>query len=42
MHVESGGALAAGGPLTSFGTFDAFVYANAVTIVNVNGGKGTK
>jgi hypothetical protein len=42
VHVESGGATAASGPLVSFGTFDAFVYANAVSIVNINGGKGTR
>jgi hypothetical protein len=42
VHVEAGGALSAGGALTSFGTFDAYVYANTTTIVNVNGGKGTK
>ena len=42
VHVESGGATMAGGALTSFGTFDAFVYANAVTIVDINGGKGTR
>jgi hypothetical protein len=42
VHVEAGGETAAGGALTSFGTIDAFVYANAVTIVNVNGGKGTR
>jgi hypothetical protein len=42
VHVEAGGALSAGGPLTSFGTFDTFVYANSVTIVNVNGGKGSR
>ncbi|HEX8954590.1 MAG TPA: hypothetical protein VF945_22200 [Polyangia bacterium] len=42
VHVEAGGAMTPGGPLISFGTFDAFVYPNTVTIVNVNGGKGTK
>ena len=42
VHVESGGATSAGGALISFGTFDAFVYPNAVSIINVNGGKGTR
>jgi len=42
VTVETGGATASGGPLISFGTFDAFVYANAVSIVNINGGKGTR
>lgn len=40
--IEAAGALTAGGALQSFGTFQAYVYANAVTIVNVNGGKGLK
>ena len=40
VHVEAAGGRRAGAPLTSFGTFDAFVYANTVSIVNVNGGKG--
>ena len=38
--VETAGAMSAGGPLTSFGSVSAFVYANTVSIVNVNGGKG--
>jgi hypothetical protein len=42
VHVESAGATSAGGPLVSFGTFDAFVYPNTTTIVNINGGKGTR
>jgi hypothetical protein len=42
VHVEAAGSTSTGGPLISFGTFDAFVYPNTTTIVNVNGGKGTK
>jgi len=43
VHVETAGGKSAGDTtLTSFGTFDAFVYANSVSIVNVNGGKGTR
>ena len=42
VHVEAAGAATAMGAIESFGTFDAFVYANTVTLVNVNGGKGTK
>ena len=42
MRVETAGALNVGDALQSFGTFDAFVYANAVSIVNINGGKGRK
>jgi hypothetical protein len=42
VRVETAGALTAGGTLISFGAVDAFVYANAVSIVNVNGGKGKK
>ena len=42
VHVETGGGTSAGGALMSFGTVDAFVYANAVSIVNVNGGRGTR
>ena len=34
--------LTDGGALTSFGTFDAFVYPNTVSVVNVNGGKGKR
>lgn len=40
--IETAGATTVGAPLMSFGTFDAFVYPNTVTIVNVNGGKGLK
>jgi hypothetical protein len=42
VRVETAGVTALGQPLTSFGTFDAFVYANTVSIVTINGGKGTK
>ena len=43
VHVETGGGTSAGGgALMSFGTVDAFVYSNTVTIVNVNGGRGTR
>ncbi|MDB4964828.1 MAG: hypothetical protein JWN44_517 [Myxococcales bacterium] len=42
VKIEAAGAAAAAGPLVSFGAFDAFVYANTVSIVNVNGGKGTR
>jgi hypothetical protein len=42
VTVEAAGATSAGGALTSFGKFDAFVYANTTSIVNVNGGKGTR
>ena len=42
VHVESAGVKALGDPLTTFGSFDAFVYANTVSIVTINGGKGTK
>jgi hypothetical protein len=39
VKVETLGERTAGGALESFGTVDAFVYPNAVTIVNVNGGR---
>lgn len=42
VTVAAAGGNAAGAPLMSFGTFDAFVYTDAVSIVNVNGGKGTR
>jgi hypothetical protein len=42
VHVETAGTPSLSDPLTTFGTFDAFVYPNTVSIINVNGGKGTK
>jgi hypothetical protein len=42
VQVEAAGIKAVGDPLISFGSFDAFVYPNTVTLVNINGGKGTK
>ncbi|HXU69575.1 MAG TPA: hypothetical protein VN947_09605 [Polyangia bacterium] len=43
VFVETaGGDPNADGGLTSFGTFSAFVYAGSVSIINVNGGKGTR
>lgn len=42
VTVEAAGAMTPGGPLVSFGRFDAFVYPNTTSIVNVNGGKGTR
>jgi hypothetical protein len=39
VRVETLGETTAGGALESFGTVDAFVYPNSVTIVNVNGGR---
>lgn len=42
VTVEAAGANAVAGALMSFGRFDAFVYPNTVSIVNVNGGKGTR
>jgi hypothetical protein len=42
VKVEAAGITSAGGALSSFGSFDSFVYANSVSIVNVNGGKGTR
>jgi hypothetical protein len=42
VHIETAAAKTLNDPLISFGTFDAFVYPNTVSIVNVNGGKGAK
>jgi hypothetical protein len=42
VHVETAGVKTLGDALMSFGAFDAFVYANTVSIVTINGGKGTK
>lgn len=42
VHIEAAGSKTLTDPLISFGTFDAFIYPNTVTIVNVNGGKGKK
>ncbi|HEY7957379.1 MAG: hypothetical protein ACHQ17_11040 [Polyangia bacterium] len=39
VHVVAGGSLTDGGPLTSFGSFDGYVYADTVSVINVNGGK---
>lgn len=40
VTLTTAGALDAGLTLTSFGSIDAFVYPDTVSIVNVNGGKG--
>lgn len=40
VSLTAAGAPAADLALTSFGSFDAFVYPDTVSIVNVNGGKG--
>ncbi|HZS36833.1 MAG TPA: hypothetical protein VFF06_08405 [Polyangia bacterium] len=37
--VVAAGTLTDGGPLVSFGTFDANVFADSVAVVNINGGK---
>jgi hypothetical protein len=42
VHVEAAGGMTAEGALESFGTFDAFVYTDSVSLVNINGGKGTR
>jgi hypothetical protein len=42
VHIEAAGVQTLGDPIRSFGSFDAFVYPNAVSIVNVNGGRGTR
>ena len=42
VHIETAAVKTLGDPLSTFGSFDAFVYANAVSIVNINGGKGTR
>ncbi len=42
VHIETAASKTLADPLGSFGTFDAFVYPNTVSIVTVNGGKGTK
>jgi hypothetical protein len=39
VHVVAAGLLQTGAALTSFGTFDGFVYADTVSVINVNGGK---
>ena len=38
-HVVAAGLTSPGGALTSFGTFDAFIYQDTVSVINVNGGK---
>ena len=42
VFVEAAGGMTAEGALESFGSFNAFVYAGAVSVVNLNGGKGTR
>lgn len=42
VHVETAGVTTLGAPLESFGALDLFVYANTVSIVTINGGKGTR
>jgi hypothetical protein len=37
--VVAAGTLTDGGALTSFGAFDAQVFADSVTVININGGK---
>jgi hypothetical protein len=39
VQVETAGSNAPEGQLMSFGTFSAFVYPDAVSLVNINGGK---
>jgi hypothetical protein len=39
VTVQAAGVPAAGGMLTSFGSFTAFVYPNTVSIANINGGR---
>jgi hypothetical protein len=39
VHVVAAGLLDPAGPLTELGTFDAFIYADTVSVINVNGGK---
>lgn len=39
VHVVAAGSLTAGGPLTSFGSFDGYVYPDTVSVINVNGGR---
>jgi hypothetical protein len=39
VSVGAGGLTTAGGMMVDFGTFDAFVYPDTVSVVNVNGGK---
>jgi hypothetical protein len=42
VKIETAGVKALGDDLLSFGTFDAFIYPNTVSIVTINGGKGTR
>jgi hypothetical protein len=42
VHIETAGVKTLGDSSISFGSFDAFVYPNSVSIVNINGGKGTR
>jgi hypothetical protein len=37
VQVQAAGALVANGPNVSFGAFDGFVYANTLSLVNLNG-----
>jgi hypothetical protein len=39
VTVQAAGLTAAGGAMTSFGKFEARVYGDSVSVVNVNGGK---
>jgi hypothetical protein len=39
VHVVAAGLTDAAGALTSMGSFDAFIYADTVSVINVNGGK---
>jgi hypothetical protein len=39
VKVVAAGLLTDGGPLTSLGAFEAWVYPDSVSVINVNGGK---
>jgi hypothetical protein len=39
VSIGAGGLLTSGGMLVDFGKFDAFVYPDTVSVVNLNGGK---
>jgi len=39
VAIETAGLTTAGGMLTSFGRFTAIVYANTVSVANINGGR---
>lgn len=39
VHVVAAGLTDAAGSLTSMGSFDAYIYADTVSVINVNGGK---